>query len=162
MEKVCDFFKDKEISYIFCSDLRRSIESAKILGSFLKRTPVVKSWLREIDTGDFTGKSFSFIFSKNRDLISKIFNDPQVRFPNGESICELLNRVYPNFIKVLESLSGSVVFVGHGGPNRIIICKAVGIPIKNMMRIGQDFGSITVLEYFDDGYFYLKLLNFKP
>ncbi|MBI4685856.1 MAG: histidine phosphatase family protein [Nitrospirae bacterium] len=48
--------------------------------------------------------------------------------------------------------------VAHGGVNRIMLCHFLGIPLENIFRIEQDFGSVNIIE-FSDKYPVVKLMN---
>jgi probable phosphoglycerate mutase len=51
--------------------------------------------------------------------------------------------------------------VGHAGINRVILCEAVGVPLANVFKFGQDYGCLNILE-FEDRSCRVKLLNFSP
>jgi broad specificity phosphatase PhoE len=99
-------FKDIKIDLICTSDLKRAVETVKI--AFGDKHPiVVDKRLREINYGDFNGKSKDFI-----DLIKKEHIDKP--FPNGESYKEAIDRVQNFYKELKEKYSDKIILiVGH-------------------------------------------------
>jgi len=54
-----------------------------------------------------------------------------------------------------------VALVAHGGINRIILSEALGLDLKNILRLEQDFGCLNIIEFFDSSAL-VRLLNLKP
>lgn len=75
--------KEKDFSVIFCSDLRRALDSAEL--GFKGDYPIIQDKrLRECDYGDFT--------QANEELVdyNKYIDEP---FPNGESLKDVEKRI---------------------------------------------------------------------
>ncbi len=98
---------DKHFDVVFCSDLHRAVESAKLAFSS-KKIPIIKdSRLRECDYGDLTGKPFNF------NLKSYI----EKPFPNGESYKDVERRI-ADFLKFLKKNYNNlnVAIMAHQAP----------------------------------------------
>ena len=54
----------------------------------------------------------------------------------------------------------SVLVVAHGGPNRIMLCRALGVPPERILSLGQDYAGLSVIER-DRGRWSLRLLNHR-
>jgi broad specificity phosphatase PhoE len=67
----------------------------------------------------------------------------------------------PFLQEVLATAQGNILLVGHAGINRLILCDALGIPVKNLMNIGQDYGCVNLIEY-GDSRVRLHLQNYAP
>jgi len=92
-KRLMDLVEIDSIDIIFCSDLSRAVNSAKLaFGNFLEI--VEDHRLRECNYGDFNGKA-SNLFKDN--MISFI-NDS---YPNGESYKDVENRM-SDFIRFLK------------------------------------------------------------
>jgi probable phosphoglycerate mutase len=50
--------------------------------------------------------------------------------------------------------------VAHGGPNRIVLCRALGIRPERILALGQDYAALSVLERGPAGWI-LRLLNHR-
>jgi len=53
------------------------------------------------------------------------------------------------------------LIVGHGGVNRIILCEILNLNLLNFYKISQDYGALSLVEYFDN-FPVLKFLNLHP
>lgn len=69
------------------------------------------------------------------------------RFPEGESLDDLTARAWPAFERIVERhAGGAAAVIAHGGTNRMILCRVLGLPPTRLLSIGQDYGALTVLE----------------
>jgi len=85
IENLKKLTKNKIFDIVYCSDSSRSIETAK--GAFGDRFEIrIDPRLRELDIGEFTGKSDEFVDSKIKDYI-------YTPFPDGESIQDVKARM---------------------------------------------------------------------
>lgn len=83
-------------------------------------------------------------------------------FPEGESVVDLLNRAWPAFDAIVAAHAGrAVAVVAHGGTNRALLCRALGVPLARLLAFGQDYGALTVLEH-AWGRWHLRRLNERP
>ena len=83
------------------------------------------------------------------------------RVPGGESFADCRLRVLAALRRILASAGDDILIVGHAGVNRVILCDALGIPLANVLRIGQAYGCLNILECGDAGC-RVKLLNLVP
>src|SRR5712691_2580938 len=83
------------------------------------------------------------------------------QFPEGESLPEVEARAWPAFEAIAARHAGeSVLVVAHGGPNRIVLCRALGLPLERILMLGQDYAALSVLEGNRDRWV-LRLLNHR-
>lgn len=104
-----DLIKDKKFDVVFCSDLKRSIDSARL--TFEGTIPIViDARLRECDYGEYNGKSSSIVEPMQEENIEK-------RFPSGESYDDVKSRiaVFLDFLK-REYDGKNVAIVAHKAP----------------------------------------------
>ncbi len=96
---------------VFTSDLARAKETAY----FLSDSPTVRENLREINVGDFTGKSVKETYSDNLDIFDALQDDTYV-FPNGESVQEFKQRVQQEVDYIFENIDedSECIVVTHG------------------------------------------------
>ncbi|MCK4634887.1 MAG: histidine phosphatase family protein [Candidatus Aenigmarchaeota archaeon] len=103
-----ELIKDKEFDVVFCSDLKRAVDSAKL--TFDERyIPIIQDKrLRECNYGDLNGTS-----SKKVSPIEHI-DKP---FPNGESNKDVEKRIREFLKDLLQNYSGkNIVIVAHMAP----------------------------------------------
>ncbi len=105
-----DQIKGKEFDVIFCSDLKRSIDSAKM--TFEGSVEIIQDIrIRECDYGDWNGKKKDW---ELKDFIDK-------RYPNGESYKDVEKRIrsFLDFLK--EKYDGKhIAIVAHQAPQLAI------------------------------------------
>jgi alpha-ribazole phosphatase/probable phosphoglycerate mutase len=100
---------DKKFDVVFCSDLKRAVDSAEI--SFKGKFPIKKDKrLRECNYGDFNGKSSEIVEPMQEKSITQ-------RFPNGESYEDVKARIN-DFLKFLKKDYGGkhIAIVAHKAP----------------------------------------------
>ena len=131
---------------IFCSDLDRSIVTARIICEKQSVKPQMRRDLREIDMGSWEGVTFDEVRRKYPDQFQKrgedIFN---YQTPGGESFAQCASRVLAAVAEILERTTGNILIIGHAGVNRIIICNTLNMSWENLFKIKQDYGCLNVL-----------------
>ena len=144
------------------SDLSRSRRTCEIIAGRRACTIESMSALREIHLGDWENVSFHEIKSRFPEEFAARGRDIENwRPPNGENFADCAVRVCRAIDEVVSSSHGNVLLVAHAGVNRLILCFALGIPIKNLLNIGQDYGCLNVLEFDEDGV-RVRLMNWRP
>ena len=100
---------NKNFDAVFCSDLKRAVDSAKI--SFGRKFEIkIDKRLRECNYGDYNGKSSKIVEPMQEEYISK-------KFPNGESYEDVKNRIEDFLNYLRENHDGkSVAIIAHKAP----------------------------------------------
>ena len=108
---------------IVSSDLSRTRDTARVIAKPHGIEVEVVPELREIDVGDRTGKTFD----ETKGLPS--WNDDGfVAWPGGETLEEVLSRTLGAIERLTrESPGKTILVVGHGGVNRILLSHFLGI-----------------------------------
>jgi alpha-ribazole phosphatase len=151
------------LTALFSSDLGRSRRSAEIIGAPHGLTPTIVPALREMDMGRWDGLTAAQIREREpeafADWMSRIGEFP---FPEGESVSDLLARVAPAFDAIVAAHAPRpIAIVAHGGPNRALLCRALGLPLGRLLAFGQDYAALTILEDVS-GAWALRRLNERP
>jgi len=104
-----ELIKDKKFDVVFCSDLKRAINSAKL--TFGDEIPIIQDKrLRECNYGDLNGARTEKVDS----LILQCINNP---FPNGESYKDVEKRIRDFLNYLLKEYSGkNVAIISHRAP----------------------------------------------
>ncbi|MGV8083704.1 MAG: histidine phosphatase family protein [Coriobacteriia bacterium] len=153
-QQAADFaagFAHVPVSRIYCSPLRRSIETAEIVVgvSVAPITPVPE--FAEIDLGTWDGVPIEELRARFPSEYAARGTDlAGYRPPGGESFSDLAARVVPAFEALTAATTdGSVLIVGHAGVNRVLLCHILGMPLSNLFRLQQDYCCLNVLERVD-------------
>ena len=163
VQRLHDELYDTPFSAAFCSDLKRSVETAAILtGSRSDLVALQRPELREISLGQWEGLTFDEVDQKYPEQFKNRGRDiVHYQPPDGESFFDCARRVIPAFYSLLHATRGNILIVGHAGVNRIILCQALGLSLAKLFEIGQDYACLNLIT-FENGAFTVNMLNGKP
>lgn len=118
---------------IYSSDLRRAHETASIIGDALGLPLQIDASLRERNFGVAQGRPLSELNPAHSGIEGVRIIDAGVRPPEGESLCELYQRVSAFIDEVAtDALEGDVVVVTHGGVIRVAQAYGSGVGVDAM------------------------------
>lgn len=143
------YYSKFKIDSIFCSDLKRAYETAKIIGKFHKAKIVGLSDMRERFYGEWEGLKFNAIEKKFRRLYKTWLVDPEkAKIPGAETLRQLQNRGIRAIKKIVKNNFGkTVLVVGHGGVNRAILFYYLGLDLNNFWKIRQNNCCSNMIEF---------------
>jgi broad specificity phosphatase PhoE len=105
--------------------------------------------LREIDFGDFEGRSYEEIEAAEPELYRAWMESPTtVRFPGGEGYADVRVRALRAFERI-RTVHPCAVVVTHGGVIRAGLAEWLGMPAEAIFRLGQSYGGITVVDWLE-------------
>lgn len=153
MRRLGEQLRDRSLDALFCSDLDRCRESAELIALACGTSVRTRPELREISLGAWEGLSFEEtkrrypeeFAARGADIVS-------FAPPGGESFRRCARRVIPVFQSIAEHTGETIAIVGHAGVNRIILCSILGMPLKNLFLISQDFGCANETRLGDSGF----------
>ena len=138
---LAEVFKKKKITEVYCSDLKRSIETA----SYLKKNPIQCAGLQEFDCGKWDGLPFEIIKERWPEVYQKRGEDLTYPIPGAESVEDGKNRFEQAMKTVLLESTGNIAVVGHATANKVFLCGLLGIEPKFYRTIQMDYASVTTL-----------------
>ncbi len=149
-----------EIAGLYCSDLARSLDTARQIGAGLALEPVARKDLREINMGDWDGLTFSEVALRYPEEYAQRGTDfANYRISGGESFAECGQRSLAALKDIMSTSTGNIVVVGHAGFNRTLLCQLLGLPFANMFNIPQDYCCINSI-CLEEGISRIKMINF--
>ena len=113
-----EYFKDRQIDAIYCSPLKRAIETAAIIGQAISVQPVIMEEFREVNVGALEALGASPENWATHDSIIRDWfeGQPDRMFPEGENYHMLLERMRAGVERILRERDGkNMIIVGHGG-----------------------------------------------
>ncbi|MFZ5969221.1 MAG: alpha-ribazole phosphatase [Bacillota bacterium] len=145
--KLHDYFSDITIEKVYISPLTRCVQTSEIILGSRNIERVTVEELKEINMGDWEGKSFAYIKSRfpqqyeNRGKHIDTFIPP-----GGESFYQLQQRVMPTFEHIIRrSTAGNILIIAHAGVNRVILSKLLGFPLQEILKVCQPYGCVNEL-----------------
>jgi broad specificity phosphatase PhoE len=136
------------IDAVYSSDLSRTRRSATILAEPHGLTAVELPALREFSMGRWEGLTAEQIRALDSGAFARWMADVTgYQFPDGESLAHLAARAWPAFERIAAAhCGGAVAIVAHGGTNRLLLCRALGLAPERLLALGQDYASLSVLD----------------
>jgi alpha-ribazole phosphatase len=136
---------------IYSSDLIRARQTALIIAGQHQGKVQLLPALREINLGEWEGLSVAEAQAcfpaewqrREKDLVT-------FRPPGGESFEDLAVRIGAVFNQIVQGLEGDILIVAHASVNRVILCRVLGMDLANLFRLGQDYGSLNLLQLYKD------------
>ena len=160
---LADRLKDVPFSMVFSSDLSRCLFLAEAIAEKRGLVVEVRSELREVDFGRWSGLSWEAVEARYPGALSERMEKLEsYRPPQGENLVEVALRVWRVIDEVLKKCKEeAVAIVSHGGVNRVLIARAIGLSLNNIFSLEQDFACVNVLDFYPDGPVTLRLLNWS-
>ncbi len=151
-----------KLAAAYCSDLARTRRTAEILAAPHGLEVIPLPELREFSMGRWEGLTAAEIRALDPAAFETWMADiGRFQFPGGESLPDVSARAWPAFEGIAARHPGSrVLVVAHGGPNRIVMCRALGVSPGRILALGQDYAALSVLERGPSGWA-LNLLNHR-
>jgi alpha-ribazole phosphatase len=113
---------------IFCSDLRRAVDTAEPLAQAFAAPLTQKQGLREIHFGDWEGLTWAEIEQRDAEYArrwSETF--PALTAPGGESFADFESRVLAEIAPLLSLAERQrIAVVTHAGVMRTVLCSLHG------------------------------------
>ena len=163
-EAVGKYIADMNCDYIFASPMlrvRQTLETA-LCPEKVESVEYMEN-LREIDFGDWEGKTFDEIkveYPEETNNWTKPSNG--FGFPNGTNLNDFHNGIDLFKKTLLESDGSNIMVFAHGGVILSLICSILGIERDKMLAFKANRGSITTFDLFENGYGVLTGINIKP
>jgi alpha-ribazole phosphatase len=151
-----------KLAAAYSSDLSRTRRTAEILTGPHRLEAVAVPALREFAMGRWEGLTAEEIRALDPAAFDAWMADVgRFQFPDGEGLGAVTARVWPALEAIVERhLGGTVLVVAHGGPNRIVLCQALGISLERILSLGQDYAALSIIERNREGW-RLRLLNHR-
>ncbi len=161
-EELARRFRLAGLGAIACSDLSRSVETARIIGDAAGLQATPRRDLREVSLGDWEGCPQREIEQRFPEQFRARGEDlAGFRPPGGESFSECGERVIRAFHELVRTTVGELLIVGHAGVNRLLLCHVLGMLPANLFRLGQDYGCCNVLRC-DGSRYQVSVMNGGP
>lgn len=135
VKEAGEILKDKKIDLIFCSDILRTRQTAKIVGEMIRfdlEKIIYDTRLRDVNWGMFGGKSKKEAWDfYEQDMMKKFELAP----PQGESWEECLRRMKEVLNEIEDNFQNkNVLIVSHGDPLWLLEGYVKGLSKEELVR----------------------------
>jgi broad specificity phosphatase PhoE len=129
--------------------LQRAVETAEIVADKLGLTAEIDDDLRETDFGDWDGFTLAEIQLRWPAAAAAWRRDPEQAPPGGESFADTADRVNRACDRLLRQHSGqTVLVVSHITPIKILLCRALSVPLGTLYRLYLGSASINEIQWY--------------
>lgn len=125
---------------VYTSPMRRCVETGDAIAKACDVETQVIDHLSDIDYGAWQSRRYDEMNEADPRLFAAWFATPHlVRFPNGESLQDLVARSADALRFVLDRhVDDTVVLVGHDSVNRALLLQLLDQPLSAYWRLAQD------------------------
>lgn len=141
--------KGLKVDAVFCSDLKRSWQTAKIIFGTTGCRIIKNPNLREINFGNWEGLTSNQILKRFPSTYKKWLRDPfAADIPHGQNLYHFTSKIKNELKKMVKAnLEQTVALVIHSGPIRVILNTVLGIKRKDFWRLKINPDAIYIIEY---------------
>jgi probable phosphoglycerate mutase len=153
----------EEIDAVVTSPLRRTRETAQIIGERLGHEVLEEEGLSEAAFGTWDGLTFREVEQKYPDDLDAWLGSLDVAPGGGESFAEMDRRVRRARDRLIAAYPGKAVLaVSHVTPIKLLVKMALDAPLDAVYRMELAPASVTVISWFDDGTASMRMFNARP
>ncbi|HZB30922.1 MAG TPA: bifunctional RNase H/acid phosphatase [Streptosporangiaceae bacterium] len=148
------------VDAIVSSPLRRCRDTAKEIAAVVGASVREEDGFRETDFGAWEGLTFAEARERWPEQLSAWLADPAVAPPDGESFADTARRVGTALDKLMVRYRHqTVLVVSHVTPIKLLLRQALLAPPETLYRIHLDVGSLSIIDWYDDGPAVVRRVN---
>jgi ribonuclease H / adenosylcobalamin/alpha-ribazole phosphatase len=154
----------RDIDALVSSPLRRTRESAAILGEVLGMEVAIEEGLAEAAFGAWDGLTFAEVQESHADDLDAWLGAFDVEpTGGGESLETVDNRVRRARDRLIAAYPGKTVLaVTHVTPITVLVRLALGAPMESLFKLQLAPASVTVVSWYPEGQSTLRMFNARP
>jgi broad specificity phosphatase PhoE len=140
-----EYLSEREIQAIYCSPLKRAVQTAEFVARHHKLTPQPMENLNDLDFGEWGGLSRQEVKIRYKDLYEQWLERPDLtQIPGGESLEDARKRSLEALDQIMSRHNeGTVAIITHRVITKILACALLGLDNSHFWNIEQDTGGIT-------------------
>jgi len=148
------------IDAVVSSPLRRAAATAAIAAAKLGLTAATDDDLRETDFGEWEGFTLAEIQERWPAAVAAWQHDPEQAPPGGESVADTARRVHQACDRLLRDHQGqTVLVVSHITPIKILLCRALDVPLATAYRMYLGSACISEIQWHDQEFAAVRRVN---
>ena len=150
-----------EISQIYCSPLKRCVESLDILEISKNININYDDDFKELNFGIFEGKTYKEICENYPEEVKRMKVEWRTfKVEGSESLEELEKRVVSKLEEIFEAKKGKkILLVAHAGVIKILLSHYLVGNVDLYWKLKIDNGAISKIVKLEDGFVYVDYVN---
>ena len=148
-QALANAFASETLTAVYASDLKRAVETARIIAQPHRLPVQTDPGLREIHQGIFEGLSVTEIRTQHSELVKEWMAAPD-RFvmPEGESLAQVQERAWASVQRIVAAHpEGQVIAISHNLTIMAILCRALTMDLVHFRRLHQDLAARSTIEF---------------
>lgn len=144
--KLSRSLRHEKFDRIITSPLKRAYDTAQAIALHHKLPIIIENDLHELNAGELEGLSFSDLQLRYAEFLNQwMIDHSSVTMPQGESLQEVQDRVWP-VIQRIMSTSENALVVSHSFVIITIMCKVRNLSLSHSKEMRVGVASKTCLE----------------
>lgn len=145
---------------IVSSPLRRTRQTAEIVGAQVGAEVLVEDGFAETDFGEWEGATFGEIGKRSPEQLRAWIADPNLAPPGGESMADTAKRVHDARLRTIAAHpAAKILVVTHVTPIKLLLRDAMDAPLHTVFRIHIDPASLSLIDWRAEGPSVVRLVN---
>ena len=157
---ACRLAAGARIDAVVSSPLQRAAATAAIAAAELGLTAATDDDLRETDFGEWEGFTLAEVAERWPAAVAAWQHDPAQAPPGGESFAATARRVHRACDRLLRDHRGqTVLVVSHVTPIKILLCRALDVPLAALYRMYLGSACISEIQWHDHQFAAVRRVN---
>jgi broad specificity phosphatase PhoE len=145
----------------FSSAFRRSLDTARIVARPHGLEVSARRELEELRLYPGPGGDMRAVARLYVELVKELKHRSahEIELDCGTSLGAVLEQAERALRECLEGPQRRILVVAHGGVNRLLLTRLMGIPLERFLLLDQDFACVNVIEFVRGGRPWVRALN---
>lgn len=146
-KKLALSLQNEKLDAIITSPLERAYETARVIGTYHNLRIAVEKDLRELDVGGLEGLTFPELMVRYPEFLGQwMLDHASVVMPQGESLMEVQERVWPVIQRICENAKNALI-VSHDFVIVTILCKIKNLSLSHTTKMQVSVASKTHIDF---------------
>lgn len=148
-ESLGGFFRKRKPDAIYCSSMKRALQTLEPIRNGWPAEPVILDDLREIDFGEWTGLEWEEVARKHdAEVFDWLTLLDSGEVEGAESTADLRARLEPCLQRVTDAHeTKSIAIICHGAVIRSLLSILLEIPLDRLGALDISYASVTMVEW---------------
>jgi alpha-ribazole phosphatase/probable phosphoglycerate mutase len=159
--EVARWMAQLPIEAAYASPYRRAQDTARIVTEPHAIEIRTLDSIKELEVHPPEGGTMGDVARRYLALIRELSEkgEHEVRLDCGRSLGEIVDAALAEIRDTLERAQGSVLVVAHGGLNRFLLGRWLGMPAVRAIALEQNFACVNLIEFIGSGHPWVRAVN---
>lgn len=161
LAEVARWMAELPIEAAYASPYRRSQDTAKIVSEPHGLEVGTIDAIKELEVHPPEGGTMGDVARRYLALIREldVKGEYEVRLDCGRSLGEIVDAALAEIRAALGRSQGSLLVVAHGGLNRFLLGRWLGMPALRAIALEQNFACVNIIEFVGSGHPWVRAVN---